>query len=144
MNNQLQSILPKSTSRTECEPKVDVLLVDDHPENLIALEVVLQNLGQNLVKVQSGAAALKYLLHHDVAVILLDVQMPGINGFETARLIRQRDRSQHTPIIFLTAYANSDDLRSQVNLSIDFHLRKMLFKITAVSFLMKTIVLYQE
>ncbi len=95
------------------EPQVNVLLVDDRAENLLALETVLQSLGQNLVKVQSGAAALKYLLHHEVAVILLDVQMPGIDGFETARLIRQRDRYQHTPIIFLTAFADGDDLQSQ-------------------------------
>jgi signal transduction histidine kinase/BarA-like signal transduction histidine kinase len=92
---------------------VDVLLVDDRPENLIALEGTLQCLGQNLVKVQSGRAALKYLLDHDVAVILLDVQMPDIDGFETARLIRQRQRSQHTPIIFLTAFSEQDELRFQ-------------------------------
>jgi signal transduction histidine kinase len=92
---------------------VDVLLVDDRPENLIALEGTLQGLGQNLIKVQSGKAALKYLLDHDVAVILLDVQMPDIDGFETARLIRQRKRSQHTPIIFLTAFSEQDELQFQ-------------------------------
>ncbi|PSB00966.1 response regulator [Merismopedia glauca] len=114
MNHQPESIraFPASLP-TKSEPQVNVLLVDDHPQNLVALEVVLQSLGQNLVKAQSGAAALKYLLHHDVAVILLDVQMPGIDGFETARLIRQRERSQHTPIIFLTAFAEGDDLRAQ-------------------------------
>jgi PAS domain S-box-containing protein len=89
------------------EPKVNVLLVDDHPENLLALEAVLDGLG-NLVKAYSGAEALRCLLNQDFAVILLDVQMPGMDGFETAILIRNRPRSQHTPIIFLTAYSTSD------------------------------------
>ncbi|WP_088889587.1 response regulator [Leptolyngbya ohadii] len=114
MNHQIQPRLsPSASPLTQPESTVNVLLVDDRPENLVVLERVLQGLGQNLVKVQSGAAALKYLLDHDVAVILLDVQMPGMDGFETAQLIRQRDRSQHTPIIFITAYTESDDLRSQ-------------------------------
>src|SRR5438046_1319105 len=77
--------------------------VDDHPENLLALEALLSNLGQNLVRAESGIEALRLLLHHEFALILLDVDMPAINGFETAELIRQRDRSRHTPIIFLTA-----------------------------------------
>ena len=83
--------------------KVSILLVDDHPENLLALEALLSNLGQNLVRAESGIEALRLLLHHEFALILLDVDMPAINGFETAELIRQRDRSRHTPIIFLTA-----------------------------------------
>lgn len=113
MTHQSQPMLSSATPSMTPASKVNVLLVDDRPENLIVLERVLQGLGQNLVKVESGAAALKYLLNHDVAVILLDVQMPGIDGFETARLIRQRKRSQLTPIIFLTAFAESDDLRTQ-------------------------------
>lgn len=92
------------------EPKVNVLLVDDHPENLIALEAILDGLGQNLVKAGSGAEALRCLLNQDFAVILLDVQMPGMDGFETATLIRQRERSRNTPIIFLTAFSTSDNL----------------------------------
>jgi PAS domain S-box-containing protein len=83
--------------------KVSILLVDDHPENLLALEALLSSLGQNLVRAESGIEALRLLLHHEFALILLDVDMPAINGFETAELIRQRDRSRHTPIIFLTA-----------------------------------------
>jgi PAS domain S-box-containing protein len=83
--------------------KVSILLVDDHPENLLALEALLSNLGQNLVRAESGIEALRLLLHHEFALILLDVDMPAINGFETAELIRQRDRSRHTPIMFLTA-----------------------------------------
>jgi two-component system, sensor histidine kinase and response regulator len=82
---------------------VNILLVDDQPANLLALEAMLQGLGQNLVKAESGREALKWLLTHDFAVILLDVKMPDMDGFETAAMIRQRDKSRDTPIIFLTA-----------------------------------------
>jgi len=92
------------------EPKVNVLLVDDHPENLLVLEAILDSLGQNLVRATSGAQALRRLLNQDFAVILLDVQMPEMDGFETAELIRQRERSRHTPIIFLTAFNTSDNM----------------------------------
>jgi diguanylate cyclase (GGDEF)-like protein len=81
----------------------NVLLVDDRPENLVALEAVLEPLRQNLVTAASGAEALKRVLEEDFAVILLDVQMPELDGFETASLIKQRERSRHVPIIFLTA-----------------------------------------
>ncbi|HEX6104847.1 MAG TPA: response regulator [Gemmatimonadales bacterium] len=84
-------------------PPVNILLVDDRPANLLALEAMLQGLGQNLIRAESGRDALKWLLTNDCAVILLDVKMPGMDGFETASLIRERDRSRHTPIIFLTA-----------------------------------------
>lgn len=94
----------------ESEPKANVLLVDDHPENLLALEAILEKLDQRLVKAHSGEEALRCLLHQDFAVILLDVQMPGLDGFETASLIRNRQRSQYTPIIFLTAFSTSESL----------------------------------
>jgi signal transduction histidine kinase len=82
---------------------VNILLVDDQPANLVALEAMLHGLGQNLVKAESGTEALKSLMAMDFAVILLDVKMPDMDGFETASLIRQRDKSRDTPIIFLTA-----------------------------------------
>ena len=89
------------------EDRVNILLVDDQPANLVALEAMLQGLGQNLIKAESGREALKWLLTHDFAVILLDVKMPEMDGFETAGLIRQREKSRHTPILFLTAADNS-------------------------------------
>ncbi|ABA24380.1 PAS/PAC sensor hybrid histidine kinase [Trichormus variabilis ATCC 29413] len=92
------------------EPKVNILLVDDKVENLLALEAILERLGANLVRATSGEEALRCLLHQDFAVILLDVQMPGMDGFETATLIRNRGRSRQTPIIFLTAFSTSDQM----------------------------------
>ena len=88
--------------------RVNILLVDDTPENLVALEAVLSELGQNLVKARSGEEALRLLLREEFAVILLDVNMPGINGFETAELIRQRKSTEHIPIIFVSAISTSD------------------------------------
>jgi two-component system, sensor histidine kinase and response regulator len=85
------------------DDRVNILLFDDQPANLIALEAMLQGLGQNLIKADSGREALKWLLTHEFAVILLDVKMPEMDGFETAEIIRQRDKSRHTPILFLTA-----------------------------------------
>ncbi|HVK53780.1 MAG TPA: PAS domain S-box protein [Burkholderiales bacterium] len=90
------------------EQKVNILLVDDEPAGLLALEAVLAPLGQNLVKVGSGREALQQLLALDFVLILLDVRMPGMDGLETASLIRRRKRNQHVPIIFLTA-AHHDD-----------------------------------
>jgi signal transduction histidine kinase/DNA-binding response OmpR family regulator len=90
------------------EEPVNILLVDDRAENLLALESILGDLGHTLVMANSGTEALKWLLKQEFAVILLDVQMPGLDGFETAELIRGRERSQHTPIIFLTALDRSD------------------------------------
>src|SRR5438067_13914228 len=88
--------------------KANILLVDDQPSNLLALEAILDELGQNLVRADSGEEALRRLLDDDFAVILMDVKMPGLDGIETAALIRERDRCQHTPIIFLTAFERSE------------------------------------
>ncbi len=85
------------------EPKASILLVDDNPANLLSLRAILGNLGKNLVDARSGEEALERVRAEDFAVVLLDVLMPGISGFETARLIRSEARSRHTPIIFLTA-----------------------------------------
>ncbi|HVF10641.1 MAG TPA: ATP-binding protein [Abditibacteriaceae bacterium] len=88
--------------------QANLLLVDDRPENLLALAAILEPLGQNLVQAHSGVEALKYLLAYDFAVILMDVQMPGLDGFETAALIKQRERSRHIPIIFVTAISKDE------------------------------------
>ena len=88
--------------------RVDILLVDDHEENLLALEAILVDPSFNLVRASSGRAALKEVLRCDFALILLDVAMPDLDGYETAELIRSRERSRQTPIIFLTANYRSD------------------------------------
>jgi two-component system sensor histidine kinase/response regulator len=88
--------------------KTNILVVDDVPENLIALEAVLAKLNLNIVKASSGSEALRYALEYEFAMILLDLHMPGMDGLETAKLIRLRDSSKNTPIIFLTAYQAGD------------------------------------
>jgi PAS domain S-box-containing protein len=127
--------------------RVEILLVDDRPENLLALEAILEPLGHTLVRAQSGEDALRALLAHDFAVILLDVQMPGMNGFEVARIVKSRERTRHIPIIFLTAISKEDEyvftgysvgavdylfkpfqpeiLRSKVAALVDLHLKQL-------------------
>src|SRR5262245_7865957 len=87
-----------------------ILIVDDNPANLIALEAVLAPLGERISKAASGHAALRLLLKRDFAVVLLDVRMPGLNGFETAELLRANRRCEHTPIIFITAHGDEEHL----------------------------------
>lgn len=95
---------------TVTPPKVKILMVDDRPANLLTLESILEDLGQELVRATSGREALRHLLRDDFAVILLDVKMPDMDGFETATLIRERERSRHTPIVFLTAHKDEEHL----------------------------------
>jgi signal transduction histidine kinase len=87
----------------KAEERINILMVDDSPTNLLALESILHAPDRKLVSAASGDDALRYLLDHEVAVILMDVYMPGLDGLETAELIRGRDRSRNIPIIFLTA-----------------------------------------
>ncbi|MFB9326821.1 response regulator [Paenibacillus aurantiacus] len=88
---------------------INILLVDDHPDNLLALEAVLGDLNYNLVKCLSGEEALRNLLREEFAVILLDVQMPEMDGFETARLIKMREKTRETPIIFISATSKESE-----------------------------------
>ncbi|MDP9120071.1 MAG: response regulator, partial [Acidobacteriota bacterium] len=92
--------------------RASILVVDDNPEKLLTLGVILSELGQDVVEARSGRDALRCLLGQEFAVILLDVNMPGMDGFETASLIRQRKNSEQTPIIFITAFSD-DTHRSQ-------------------------------
>lgn len=96
-----------STTHTDDEP-VEILLVDDAPDKLLALEAALGDYGERVVKAESGSEALRLVLKRDFAVILLDINMPGMDGFETATLIRQRKSSAHTPIIFITSFSTAD------------------------------------
>src|SRR6202162_498822 len=126
--------------------RVNILLVDDRRENLLALEAILEPLGQNMIRAESGPEALKQVLVFDFAVILLDVQMPGMNGFEVAEIIKSRERSRTIPIIFLSAISkedayvfkgyymgavdyvfkpfNTDVLRSKVAVFVDLYLKQ--------------------
>ena len=104
-SNQVSAPVP---GMEDVQPPVEILIVDDRPENLLALEAILEPLGQITVRASSGDEALRKLLSHNVAMILLDVQMPGINGFETAKMIKSRERTKYIPIIFLTAISKDE------------------------------------
>src|SRR3984893_2645173 len=98
-----------------------ILLVDDSAENLISIEAALEGLGQEVITARSGKEALRHLLDSDFALILLDVKMPEMDGFQTAELIRARKRSVHTPILFLTAYKSDEQLLRRYDLgAVDF------------------------
>ena len=92
-------------------PRPKVLIVDDRPDNLLVLEAILEPLPCELVRAGSGHEALRRLLHDEVAVILLDVQMPGMDGYETAMAVKGRERTRNVPIIFLTAIDRELDQR---------------------------------
>src|SRR3954467_3415030 len=88
--------------------QVNILMVDDQPAKLLTYEVMLSELGENLIKANSGREALEHLLQNDVAVVLMDVSMPEIDGFELAEIIRQHPRFQRTAIIFISAVHLTD------------------------------------
>jgi two-component system sensor histidine kinase/response regulator len=102
--------MPPADARPSGSERVDILVVDDRSDKLLAVETILAPLGERLVRARSGEQALRHLLQADVAVILLDVHMPGMDGFETARLARGRERSRQTPIIFVTADDNEVEI----------------------------------
>src|SRR5947207_6249698 len=99
----------REMNNLQTEERINILMVDDSPTNLLALEAILRGEDRNLIPISSGKDALRYLLDNEAAVVLLDVYMPGIDGLETAQLIRGREKSRDTPIIFLTA--NSTGVR---------------------------------
>ena len=123
----VDSSLHQSTSQTSEEPlrMPRILVVDDTPANLLAMEAELATLGAAVDRASSGEAALRLLLDGDFALILLDVNMPGMDGFEVARVIRSRKRSEPTPIVFVTAYDRDDrDVRAAYELgAVDFLFR---------------------
>ena len=132
----------------EVREKLNILLVDDRPENLVSLEVVLESPNYNIIKARSGNEALTLMFEHDFVMVLLDVQMPGMNGFETAELMRGSEKTKYTPIIFVTAIRkdqkhvfkgyesgavdyllkplDQDILKSKVNVFLELHRQKKL------------------
>src|SRR5713101_2808416 len=96
--------------------KVKILLVDDNPDNLVSLEAALETLNEDLVSARSGTEALRYLLENDFAAILLDVKMPEMDGFECAAMIRERECSADTPILFITALKSDEHLSRGYNM----------------------------
>jgi PAS domain S-box-containing protein len=108
--------VPLSSQRVTHVPhkrRASILIVDDREDKITALESVLSSLGEHIVLARSGCDALREVLHHEFAVILMDVFMPGMDGFETAAMIRQRAQTQQTPIIFVTSVHNTDDLTAR-------------------------------
>src|SRR5829696_11454 len=98
------------TDDIQQESTIKILVVDDREDNLFSIETILENENYQIVKAHSGKAALKILLNqHDFTLILMDVQMPDMNGFETANLIYQREKLKHIPIIFITAHNHNDE-----------------------------------
>lgn len=104
----LESGLMEMASSDAVPDKAKILIVDDDERNLTALQLILEELGEELVFTRSGEEALRYLLHNECALILMDVVMPGMDGYETAGLVRSRERSRHIPIIFLTAVSRNE------------------------------------
>src|SRR3982751_2021434 len=112
MSGKVSPGLPDKESMQTAPPpftrKPSLLVVDDHPQSLVALESILSGDDRIVVTAQSGEEALKRLLDEDYSVVVLDIKLTGIDGYETAGLIRAREKSRDVPIIFLTSY-NKDD-----------------------------------
>ncbi|MBI5368781.1 MAG: PAS domain S-box protein [Planctomycetes bacterium] len=104
-----ESASPPAPEEHAAQDRVSILIVDDYPEALLALQAMLEGVSRHLVLAHSGEEALRCVLREDFAVILLDVLMPGMDGFETATLLRRRERSRSTPIIFLTAANRAEE-----------------------------------
>jgi PAS domain S-box-containing protein len=122
------------------QERTKILLVDDDRDNLLALQAVLEPLGQELMLASSGLEALRLCLEHDFAAMLLDVRMPEMDGFETAELIRARKRSRHTPILFLTGYRSDEQLFRGYDLgAVDF-----LFKPIVPEILLSKVAVFVE
>src|SRR5215475_1403605 len=104
------------------QEQVNILMVDDQPSKLLSYEVILSELGENLIKANSGREALEHLLKTDIAVVLMDVSMPEIDGFELAELIRQHPRYQQTAIIFISAVhlTDIDQLKGYAHGAVDY------------------------
>jgi two-component system sensor histidine kinase/response regulator len=109
MSGSRSAVAPTGAEPVERPPRPRVLMVDDRPDNLMALAAVLEPLDADLVPARSGEEALRHLLGEDFAVIVLDVQMPVLDGFETASLIKQRERTRHIPLVFLTAISGEPE-----------------------------------
>src|SRR4026207_2481952 len=102
--------------------KVNILLVDDQPGKLLTYEAILKDLGENLIKASSGREALEHLLKSDITVVLMDVSMPELDGFELAEIIRQHPRYQKTAIIFVSAVhlTDLDRLKGYASGAVDY------------------------
>jgi PAS domain S-box-containing protein len=109
MSASIPTASEPARSSAETDAPISILLVDDDPKNLLALESILDTPEHRLVKVQTADAALLALMQADYAAIVLDVQMPDLNGIELAKLIKQRKRTQHIPILFLTAHYRENE-----------------------------------
>jgi two-component system, sensor histidine kinase and response regulator len=109
MSGSARAVVASEADLVEQPARPRVLLVDDRPDNLMALAAVLEPLDADLVPARSGEEALRHLLDEEFAVIVLDVQMPVLDGFETARLIKQRERTRHIPLVFLTAISGEPE-----------------------------------
>jgi two-component system sensor histidine kinase/response regulator len=106
--NSQEALDLEGSTAPDLRSKASILIVDDRDDKRLAMEAIVAGLGENVIKASSGKEALRCLLNQDVAVILLDVNMPGMDGFETAHLIRQRKSSEDTPIIFVTGISDTE------------------------------------